>query len=99
LENERPSLDPVHGAARHQVHIKSGDRIGVGARLITVTESGSQRCSGCHSHTKTAAKKLPRRLRPEPEEVDEESAEVEEEVSDRRLPRHLQSARSRANWN
>src|SRR5882757_2742165 len=87
LENEKAvaSIPSTGAGVVTKVHIKSGDRIGVGARLITVTESGQPAAApsaAAAPASKPAAKKVAAKTAPEPEEVEEESAEVEEEVSD-----------------
>jgi pyruvate dehydrogenase E2 component (dihydrolipoamide acetyltransferase) len=85
LENEKAvATIPSTGAGVvAKVHVKSGDRVGVGARLITITESGqSATASVAAAAPKPAAKKVAAKVEAEPEVAEEESAEVEEEVSD-----------------
>jgi pyruvate dehydrogenase E2 component (dihydrolipoamide acetyltransferase) len=85
LENEKAvaSIPSTGAGVVATVHVKSGDRVGVGARLITITESGQPAAAPAAAPVaKPAAKKVSAPAAPEPEEIEEESAEVEEEVSD-----------------
>jgi pyruvate dehydrogenase E2 component (dihydrolipoamide acetyltransferase) len=85
LENEKAvaSIPSTGAGVVARVHVKSGDRVGVGARLITITEGGQPAAAPAASAApKPAAKKVAAQAPPEPEESDEESAEIEEEVSD-----------------
>jgi pyruvate dehydrogenase E2 component (dihydrolipoamide acetyltransferase) len=85
LENEKAvaSIPSTGAGVVAKVHVKSGDRIAVGARLITVTESGQPVAAPVAVPApKPAAKKVVAQAAPEPEIAEEESAEVEEEVSD-----------------
>jgi pyruvate dehydrogenase E2 component (dihydrolipoamide acetyltransferase) len=85
LENEKAvATIPSTGAGVvAKVHVKAGDRVGVGARLITITESGQAAAAPVAAAApKPAAKKVVAQAAPEPKEVVEESAEVEEEISD-----------------
>jgi pyruvate dehydrogenase E2 component (dihydrolipoamide acetyltransferase) len=85
LENEKAvaSIPSTGAGVVAKVHVKSGDRVGVGARLITITESGQPTAAPVAAAApKPAAKKVVAQAAPEPEEVVEESDEVEEEVSD-----------------
>jgi pyruvate dehydrogenase E2 component (dihydrolipoamide acetyltransferase) len=85
LENEKAvaSIPSTGAGIVAKVHVKSGDRVGVGARLITITESGQPAAVPAAAPVaKPAAKKTVAQAAPEPEETVEESAEVEEEVSD-----------------
>jgi pyruvate dehydrogenase E2 component (dihydrolipoamide acetyltransferase) len=87
LENEKAvaSIPSTGTGVVAQVHVKSGDRVAVGAKLITITESGQPTAAPVAAATpapKPAAKKVVAQAAPEPEVVEEESAEVEEEVSD-----------------
>jgi pyruvate dehydrogenase E2 component (dihydrolipoamide acetyltransferase) len=85
LENEKAvaSIPSTGAGVVAKVHIKAGDRVGVGARLITITESGQPAAAPVAAAAPTpAAKKIVAQAAPEPEEADEESAEAEEEVSD-----------------
>jgi pyruvate dehydrogenase E2 component (dihydrolipoamide acetyltransferase) len=85
LENEKAvaSIPSTGAGIVAKVHVKSGDRVGVGARLITITESGQPAAVPAAAPVaKPAAKKTIAQAAPEPEETVEESAEVEEEVSD-----------------
>ncbi len=85
LENEKAvaSIPSTGAGVVAKVHVKSGDRVGVGARLITITESGQPAAAPAASAApKPAAKKVAVPTAPEPEESEEESAEIEEEVSD-----------------
>jgi pyruvate dehydrogenase E2 component (dihydrolipoamide acetyltransferase) len=85
LENEKAvaSIPSTGAGVVAKVHVKSGDRIGVGARLITVTESGQPAAAPVAPPApKPAAKKVVAQAPPEPEIAEEESAETEEEVSD-----------------
>jgi pyruvate dehydrogenase E2 component (dihydrolipoamide acetyltransferase) len=87
LENEKAvaSIPSTGAGIVAKVHVKSGDRVGVGARLITITESGQPAVTPvAASAPKPAAKKVVTQTAPEPEEIEEESAEGEgeEEVSD-----------------
>ena len=86
LENEKAvaSIPSTGAGIVARVHVKSGDRVGIGARLITITESGQSSAApvAAAPAPKPAAKKAVAQAAPEPEEIEEESAEVEEEVSD-----------------
>jgi pyruvate dehydrogenase E2 component (dihydrolipoamide acetyltransferase) len=86
LENEKAvaSIPSTGAGVVTKVHVKSGDRVGVGARLITITESGQPAAppAAAAPVAKPAAKKVSAPAAPEPEEIEEESAEIEEEVSD-----------------
>jgi pyruvate dehydrogenase E2 component (dihydrolipoamide acetyltransferase) len=85
LENEKAvaSIPSTGAGVVAKVHVKSGDRVGVGARLITITESGQPAAAPVAAAApKPAAKKVVAQAAPEPEETVEESAEVEEDVSD-----------------
>src|SRR3984885_1031848 len=85
LENEKAvaSIPSTGAGVVAKVHVKAGDRVGVGARLITITESGQPAAAPVAAAVpKPAAKKAVAQAAPEPEEAVEESAEVEEEVSD-----------------
>jgi pyruvate dehydrogenase E2 component (dihydrolipoyllysine-residue acetyltransferase) len=85
LENEKAvaSIPSTGAGVVAKVHVKSGDRVGIGARLITITESGQPAATPVAAAApKPAAKKIAAQPTPEPEESEEESAEVEEEVSD-----------------
>jgi pyruvate dehydrogenase E2 component (dihydrolipoamide acetyltransferase) len=86
LENEKAvaSIPSTGAGVVAKVHVKSGDRIGVGARLVTLTESGQPAAAmvaAVASASKLAAKQVVAQAAPEPEEVVEDSAEVEAEVS------------------
>src|SRR5712671_3195925 len=74
LENEKAvaSIPSTGAGVVAKVHVKSGDRISVGQRLITLS-------GGAGAAPAPAAAVAPE---PEPEETVEESAEVEEEISD-----------------
>jgi len=85
LENEKAvaSIPSTGAGVVAKVHVKAGDRVGVGARLITITESGQSAAAPIAAAApKPAAKKTVAQAAPEPEEADDESAEVEEEISD-----------------
>jgi pyruvate dehydrogenase E2 component (dihydrolipoamide acetyltransferase) len=85
LENEKAvaSIPSTGTGVVAKVHVKSGDRVGIGARLITITESGQPAAAPAASAApKPAAKKVAAPTAPEREENEEESVEVEEEVSD-----------------
>jgi pyruvate dehydrogenase E2 component (dihydrolipoamide acetyltransferase) len=85
LENEKAvaSIPSTGAGVVATVHVKSGDRVGVGARLITITESGQPAAAPAAAPVaRPAAKKVSAPAAPEPEEIEEESAEVEAEVSD-----------------
>jgi len=85
LENEKAvaSIPSTGAGVVAKVHVKAGDRVGVGARLITITESGQPAAAPAvpAAAPKPAAKKVVAQAASEPEEVVEEPAEVEEEVS------------------
>ena len=84
LENEKAvaSIPSTGAGVVAKVHVKAGDRVGVGARLITITESGQPAAAPVAAAApKPAAKKIVAQAAPEPEVV-EESVEVEEEISD-----------------
>ena len=84
LENEKAvaSIPSTGAGVVAKVHVKSGDRVGVGARLITITESGQPAAAPVAAAPKPTAKKVVAQAAPEPEVVEEEFAEVEGEVSD-----------------
>jgi len=85
LENEKAvaSIPSTGAGVVAKVHVKSGDRVGVGARLITITESGQPAAAPVAAAApKPAVKKVVAQAAPEPEEIVEESVEVEEEISD-----------------
>jgi pyruvate dehydrogenase E2 component (dihydrolipoamide acetyltransferase) len=85
LENEKAvaSIPSTGAGVVAKVHVKAGDRVGVGARLITITESGqSVAAPVAAAASKPAVKKVVTQVAPEPEEIVEESPEVEEEISD-----------------
>jgi pyruvate dehydrogenase E2 component (dihydrolipoamide acetyltransferase) len=85
LENEKAvaSIPSTGAGVVAKVHVKAGDRVGVGARLITIMESGQPAAApAAVAAPKPAAKKVVAQAAPEPEEAVEESAEVEEEISD-----------------
>ncbi len=85
LENEKAvaSIPSTGAGVVAKVHVKAGDRVGVGARLITVTESGQPAAAPVVTTApKPAAKKIVAQAAPEPEETVEESVGVEEEISD-----------------
>jgi len=85
LENEKAvaSIPSTGAGVVAKVHVKAGDRVGVGARLITITESGQPAAApAAAAAPKPAAKKVVAQAALQPEEVAEGSAEVEEEVSD-----------------
>ena len=88
LENEKAvaSIPSTGAGVVAKVHVKSGDRVGVGARLITITESGQAAAAPAAAPApKPAAKKIVAQAAPEPEEIVEESAEVEEEISNENI--------------
>src|SRR5271154_1082107 len=84
LENEKAvaSIPSPGAGVVAKVHVKSGDRVGVGARLITITESGQPAAAPVAAAApKPAAKKVVAQAASEPEETDDEpTAEVEEEA-------------------
>jgi pyruvate dehydrogenase E2 component (dihydrolipoamide acetyltransferase) len=85
LENEKAvaSIPSTGAGVVAKVHVKAGDRVGVGARLITITESGQSAAAPVAAVApKPSAKKVVAQAAPEPEEAVEESVEVEEEISD-----------------
>ena len=84
LENEKAvaSIPSTGAGVVAKVHVKSGDRVSVGARLITITESGQPAATPAASAPKPAAKKAVAKAAPEPEE---ESAEEVEEISDENI--------------
>jgi pyruvate dehydrogenase E2 component (dihydrolipoamide acetyltransferase) len=88
LENEKAvaSIPSTGAGVVAKVHVKSGDRVGVGARLITITESGQPAAAPVAAAApKPAVKKVVAQAAPEPEVVEEESVEVEEEISDEHI--------------
>jgi len=86
LENEKAvaSIPSTGAGVVAKVHVKSGDRVGIGARLITITENGQSPAAlvAAAPAPKSAVKKTVAQAAPAPEEIEEESAEVEEEISD-----------------
>jgi pyruvate dehydrogenase E2 component (dihydrolipoamide acetyltransferase) len=88
LENEKAvaSIPSTGAGVVAKVHVKAGDRVGIGARLITITESGQPAAAPVAAAApKPAAKKVVAQAAPESEEVVEELAEVKEEVSDENI--------------
>ncbi len=83
LENEKAvaSIPSTGAGVVAKVHVKAGDRVGVGARLITITESGQPAAAPVAAAApKPATKKVVAQAAPEPEEADDEPvAEVTEE--------------------
>jgi pyruvate dehydrogenase E2 component (dihydrolipoamide acetyltransferase) len=83
LENEKAvaSIPSTGAGVVAKVHVKSGDRVGVGARLITLTESG-QPAAAPVAAPKPAAKKVVAQAAPVEDENENEVVEDEAEVSD-----------------
>src|SRR5271170_6140285 len=78
LENEKAvaSIPSTGAGVVAKVHVKAGDRVGVGARLITITEGGQPAAA-------PAAKRTVAKPAPEPEEIEDEPVtEVAEEIED-----------------
>ena len=87
LENEKAvaSIPSTGAGVVAKVHVKSGDRVTVGARLITLSGTGAAAPAPAEATVaKPAAKKAVAKAatQPEPEILEEESVELEEEVSD-----------------
>jgi pyruvate dehydrogenase E2 component (dihydrolipoamide acetyltransferase) len=83
LENEKAvaSIPSTGTGVVAKVHVKPGDRVGVGARLITMTEGGQpEAASVAVSAPKPAAKKIVAAAAQVPEVAEDESTEVEEEI-------------------
>lgn len=85
LENEKAvaSIPSTGAGVVTKVHVKAGDRVGVGQPLITLSGGGAPAPAAAAAPPKPAAKKAVARTAPEPksEESAEESAEAEEEIS------------------
>src|SRR5471032_660769 len=74
LENEKAvaSIPSTGAGVVATVHVKSGDRVGVVARLITITESGQPAAAPAAAPVaKSAAKKVSAPAAPEPEQIEE----------------------------
>jgi pyruvate dehydrogenase E2 component (dihydrolipoamide acetyltransferase) len=86
LENEKAvaSIPSTGAGVVAKVHVKAGDRVGVGARLISITESGQPAAAPVTAAApKPAAKKVVPQAAPETvEDEDENEDEYEAEVSD-----------------
>lgn len=85
LENEKAvaSIPSTGAGVVTKVHVKAGDRVGIGQSLVTLGGGGAPiPAPAAASAPKPAAKKNVAKAEPEPEETVEESAGVEEEVSD-----------------
>ncbi len=88
LENEKAvaSIPSTGAGVVAKVHVKAGDRVGVGARLITVNESGQPAAApaapASASAPKPAAKKAAPVAAPEPEEADDSPAPEGEIVNE-----------------
>jgi pyruvate dehydrogenase E2 component (dihydrolipoamide acetyltransferase) len=87
LENEKAvaSIPSTGAGVVAKVHVKSGDRVTVGARLITLSGAGAAAPAPAEAPVaKPAAKKAVAKAAPEPEPeiLEEESVDLEEEVSD-----------------
>jgi len=83
LENEKAvaSIPSTGAGVVAKVHVKAGDRVGVGAKLVTITESGQPAAAPAAAPTpKPAAKKVAAQAAPEPVE-DEDENEDDTEVS------------------
>ncbi|MGH7975466.1 MAG: 2-oxo acid dehydrogenase subunit E2 [Limisphaerales bacterium] len=82
LENEKAvaSIPSTTAGVVAKVHVKAGDRVGIGQRLITLSGAGAPAVAPMVGTQKPAAKKVAAKL--EPEILEEESVEIEEEISD-----------------
>jgi pyruvate dehydrogenase E2 component (dihydrolipoamide acetyltransferase) len=83
LENEKAvaSIPSTGAGVVTKVHVKAGDRVGVGAKLVTITESGQPAAAPVAAAApKSAAKKVAAQAAPEPVE-DEDENEDDTEVS------------------
>ena len=85
LENEKAvaSIPSTGAGVVTAVHVKAGDRVSIGQRLVTL--SGGAEASPAPASpaaAKPAAKKAAAKPAPAPEEIAEESEELEEEISD-----------------
>src|SRR5487761_1966582 len=85
LENEKAvaSIPSTGAGVVTKVHVKAGDRDGVGQPHITLSGGGAPAPAAAAAPPKPAAKKAVAKAapEPEPEESVEESAEPEEEIS------------------
>ena len=91
LENEKAvaSIPSTGAGVVAKVHVKAGDRVGVGARLITITESGQPAAAPVAAPApKPAAKKVVAPvapLRPRMRMSDEDELAAEEEISNENI--------------
>jgi pyruvate dehydrogenase E2 component (dihydrolipoamide acetyltransferase) len=85
LENEKAvaSIPSTGAGVVTKIFVKAGDRVGVGQKILTIADGAAPAAApvAATPASKPAAKKVVAPSAPEPEEVVEESAEVEE-VSD-----------------
>ena len=83
LENEKAvaSIPSTAGGVVEKIHVKAGDRVTVGQRLLTI--AGGAAAPAAAPAPKAAAKKVAAKVapEPEPEEIVEEIEEVEEEAA------------------
>ena len=79
LENEKAvaSIPSTAAGVVEKIHVKAGDRISIGQKLITL--AGSAAPAAAAPAPKPAAKKATAKPAPEPEEVEEEVSEAAEE--------------------
>jgi pyruvate dehydrogenase E2 component (dihydrolipoamide acetyltransferase) len=79
LENEKAvaSIPSTAAGVVEKIHVKAGDRVGIGQKLITL--AGGAAAAAVEPAPKPAAKKAAAKPAPEPEEVEEETQAVAEE--------------------
>ena len=79
LENEKAvaSIPSTAAGVVEKIHVKAGDRVGIGQKLITL--AGGAAAAAVEPAPKPAAKKEAAKPAPEPEEVEEETQAVAEE--------------------
>ena len=82
LENEKAvaSIPSTAAGVVSRVYVKAGDRISAGQKILTVGGDAPAAAAPAAA-PKPAAKKAAAQAAPEPETVEEESADIEEEVS------------------
>ena len=82
LENEKAvaSIPSTAAGVVEKIHVKAGDRVSIGAKLITL--AGGATPAVAAPAPKPAAKKAAAKPAPEPEEVEEEVSEAGEESTE-----------------
>jgi pyruvate dehydrogenase E2 component (dihydrolipoamide acetyltransferase) len=86
LENEKAvaSIPSTGAGVVTKIFVKAGDRVGVGQKILTIADGAAPAAApvAAAPAPKPAAKKVVAQAAPEPQEIDEESVEVEEDISD-----------------